>query len=268
MSPGFGMQSSPERQNAERLFLEHREWVDRCVASLCRRYGVAGDEVEDVASWTRVRLIEDDYAALRKFRGESSPRTYLTVVVAALFRDYRAERWGRWRPSAAALRHGRVAVRLETLVHRDGCALAQAGEILRAAGETELSDRQLAELLATLPERVPLRPREVGADPLDLVPGAAAADAGVVAAEAGAERSRAEDALKHALTALPAEDRVILQLQFWKGLSVADVSRALNLPQKPLYRRIERLLARLRGELETAGISREQVRALLDDPVS
>ena len=79
----------------------------------------------------RLRFIENDYAAIRKFRGESSLGTYLTVVVAMLVRDYRVQRWGRWRPSAAARRLGDVAVRLETLVRRNGQAVHEAAETLR-----------------------------------------------------------------------------------------------------------------------------------------
>ncbi|HEV2146432.1 MAG TPA: hypothetical protein VGR37_03360, partial [Longimicrobiaceae bacterium] len=163
----------PDRKDLEALFLENLGWIERVAASICRRHGFGGDDAEDFASWARLRIVEDDYAVLRKFRGESSVTTYLTVVVAMLFRDYRVSRWGRWRPSAAARRHGRLAVRLETLVHRDGYRLEQAGELLRTTGETDLSERELAELLARLPARSPTRPVEVGPDPLASTPAAA-----------------------------------------------------------------------------------------------
>jgi hypothetical protein len=37
-------------------------------------------------------------------------------------------------------------------------------------------------------------------------------------------------------------------------MSIADIARMMRLPQRPLYRRIESLLGRLRAELTAAGI--------------
>lgn len=263
MALGFGAQAKPERREGEALFLQNLGWIERVSASLCRRYGITGEDAEDFASWAKLRLIENDYASLRKFRGESAITTYLTVVVASLFRDYRVERWGRWRPSAAAQRRGTLAVRLETLVHRDGYRLEQAAEILRTSGATDLPDRELAVLLAELPPRTPLRPVEVGPEPLESTSAGVTADEFVTRDEEERERRAASEALSRTLEHLPTEDRLILRLRFWEDMSVADVARALALPQKPLYRRLEQVLAQLRRELEAAGISRERIRELL-----
>ncbi len=265
MSSGVDAGAAPERQEAEALFLANLEWVERSVASLCRRYGLGGDEADDVASWTRLKLIENDYAAIRKFRGESSIRTYLVVVVSSLFRDYRVGNWGRWRPSAAALRGGRLAVRLETLVYRDGCSLEHAAHVLRTSGETELGDRELAALLAGLPARSPVRPVSAGVEPLESVAAPTSAEERVVAAESARERDDVYGALLRVLARLPAEDRLILRMQYWQGSSVADIARVLQLPQKPLYRRLERLLALLRENLEKEGVRPDRLGPLLDE---
>ena len=265
MPPGGDTEEVPERQKAEALLLANLDWVRRSALSLCRRYGLSGDEAEEVCSWINLKLVEDDYAPLRKFRGDSSVRTYLVVVVAALFRDYRASNWGRWRPSAAALRAGPLAVRLETLVYRDGCTLDQAARTLRASGETDLPDRGLAALLAQLPVRGPLRPYEAGDAPLEGVAADSSAEERVSAGEQERQRQAVLAALERVLQRLPSEDRLILRLQFWKGLSVADVARTLTLPQKPLYRRIERILAQLRRDLPAEGVQPEQLRDFLGE---
>jgi RNA polymerase sigma factor (sigma-70 family) len=265
---GDSREEVPERQQAEALFLANLEWIERSAASLCRRYGL-GDDAEDVCSWVKLKLIEDDYAPLRKFRGDSSIRTYLVVVVASLFRDYRAGHWGRWRPSAAALRAGPLAVRLETLVYRDGCTLDQAARTLRESPQPELqvakelTDGELARMLAELPVRGPLRPYEAGEGPLEALPAASFADERVAAEEAQRTRTTVFGALEQAMAHLPDEDQAIIRLVYWKGLSVADVSRALGLPQKPLYRRIERILGQLRRELPGEGVQPEQLRDFL-----
>ena len=52
-------------------------------------------------------------------------------------------------------------------------------------------------------------------------------------------------------------------MHFAEGYTLADVARALRLEQKPLYRRVERLRARLRALLESAGLGGDDVRGLL-----
>jgi RNA polymerase sigma factor for flagellar operon FliA len=78
-----------------------------------------------------------------------------------------------------------------------------------------------------------------------------------------AESDEQGRAVERALHQLPAEDQVMLRLRFWEGLSVADVARGLGVPQKPLYRRIERVLGQMRNLLEQSGLSAENVRAAL-----
>lgn len=251
-----------DHQELEGLFLQNLERVERVAAALCRRHALSSDEADDFTSWIKLRLVEDDYAAFRKFRGESSLATYLTVVVGKLFRDYRVSQWGRWRPSAEARRRGPLAMRLETLVHRDGYTLGQAAQVLRASGATDLSDRELAVLLDGLPTRAPQR-RTVGAEALEEIPAAASAEDLVLSREAEEQRSAAHQALQRAMERLPSEDRLILHMQYFEGLTVADIARGLRLPQKPLYRRIPRALNRLRKDLEAAGVTRDRVRGIM-----
>lgn len=250
----------------EATFLQHLGLIDRIAAALARRQGLSGDEAADLASWIKLKLVENDYAAFRKFRGESCINTYLTVVVAMLARDYRVHRFGRWRPSAAARRKGNLAVRLEALIHRQGYHLRQAAELLRTSGETQLSDRELAGLLAQLPSREPLRPVEVGAEPLATVAAAGSADLEVETEIREREQNHARAAIERCLSELPTEDRLILRMHFWQGMSVADIARGLQLEQKPLYRRLDRLLASLRERLTQAGVTREHIGELIGDP--
>jgi RNA polymerase sigma factor (sigma-70 family) len=242
---------------AEALFLEHLSALERIIAIVCARQGLTGADAEDFASTARMHLIEDDYAVLRKFGGRSSVTTFLSVVVANLARDYRVRRHGRWRTSAAARRLGPVAERLERLVYRDRMGLHEAFAVVRSEGATG-SDRELAELFHRIPPRLPMRPEEAGEEPLSFVPSAERADAAVAADEERREREEIQVALARALDALPAEDRLILRMRFWDDMSVADIARGLDLPQKPLYRRIDRGLLRLKERLLGAGVAPER----------
>jgi hypothetical protein len=95
----------------ERMFLAALPIMERIVAVQVQRHALSASDAEDFASWARARIIGDDYAVLRSFGGRSSLKTYLTAVFINLFRDYRNEAWGRWRPSAAATRLGPVSIR-------------------------------------------------------------------------------------------------------------------------------------------------------------
>ena len=239
----------------EAVFVENLALIDRIAAALARRNGLAGDDAADFVSWVKLRMVEDEYAVFKKFRGESAVATYLTVVIAMLARDYRVQRFGRWRPSAAARRIGLVGVRLESLVRRQGYRFDQAVELLRTSGETQLSDRELGALLAQCPLRTPLRPVEVGAESLAGLPASVDADMLVVTDETELQRRRTWDALATAIRGYSTEDRLVLRMRFWDELSVADIARALSLDQKSLYRRIDRLLADLRRQLLATGIT-------------
>jgi RNA polymerase sigma factor (sigma-70 family) len=256
-----------ERHTCEATLLAHLDWLRQAMAAVCRRHAMEHADTEDFVSWATLRLVEHDYAILRQFRGECAVRTYLVVVVAMLHREYRTRSWGRWRPSAAARRAGAVALRLEALVHRDGHTLREAALLLRTAGETDLSTRELAALLATLPRRTRGRLIELVDAVATEIPDAragASAEACVLVEQLRRERNAFEAALDAAMATLPSEEQVLVRMRFWDGMTVADIARARGLPQKPLYRRLERALATLRRSLERSGLSWHEVRALLD----
>ncbi|HEX8358924.1 MAG TPA: sigma-70 family RNA polymerase sigma factor [Longimicrobium sp.] len=254
-----------DRADAEAIFLKHLEWINRAASKACSKYGVHGPDADDFTARVRMKLVEDDYVVIRRFVGNSEIKTYLLAVVRHLLADLVREQRGRWRVSAAAERLGPPAPELERLVYHDRYTVPQAGEKLRTAGRTALSDTALARMLAELPERTPMRPEvqepEKGVDP----PGDSRADERVMEAEAGTRRAEMLAVLETVIGELDEEDRLIVQMHFARGETVATVARALRLEQKPLYRRVERLRSRLRGLLESAGLRPEDVRGLLHE---
>lgn len=253
-----------DRETAEALFLQHLAWINKVASIGCSNQGVSGPDAEDFIARVRMKLVEDDYAVVRRFRGESELTTYLAAVVARHLVNFVREQRGRWRPSAAAERLGAAAVDLERLVRRDGYTLQHAGEKLRTEGRTTLSDAQLARLLAQLPERAP-RPA-AGGEPdtrLEDAPGDSRADDRVLESEADRRRAEMMSVLGTAMEQLEPEEQLIMQLHFAEGRTLADVARALRLDQKPLYRRVDRLRARLRALVESAGLDVDDVRGLL-----
>jgi RNA polymerase sigma factor for flagellar operon FliA len=252
------MDATPETQLVEHLCL-----IERILAAVCRRNGFPSDESEEFAAWAKLRLVEDDYGILRKFEGRSSLATYLTTVIANLFRDYRIHRWGKWRPSAEAIRLGPVAVRYETLVHRDGRSFADALEMLQR--EQEGADRvEIEGLAAKLPQRP--RRRLESDDCLEEMPALDSSDRGAADSELRSTQARVESTLAESLATLAPEARLVLKLRFFDGLSVVEIARMTGQEPRPLYSLIERALRSVRGALVASGLDATQVLDLVGWP--
>lgn len=235
------------------LFTANLPLIERLLAAVCRRNGFPAAEAEEFASWAKLKLIDDDYAVLRKYQGRSTLPTYLTTVIANLFRDYRIHVWGKWRPSAEARHLGAVAVQLESLMVRDGRSMTEAVAHLRTNLKVELPPAEIESLAARLPQRS--RRRFEGDDVLGVLPARETAESGVVDSEMRATERRTEAAIANALGALPAADRLILKLRYAEGMPIVDIAALLGEPPRPLYARIERTLGKLRRALENDGLS-------------
>lgn len=240
------------------LYLSQRDLIERAITAVCRHHHLWGDDADDFAGVVRLHCVEDDYAVLRRFQGRSSLRTYLLAVITHCFQDYRNARWGKWRPSAEARRLGPLAVRLETLVVRDGLTLDEAHETLRTNFRATESRDDIERLAARFPSR---HGRSfVSVEVLDACPSAdGGAEAPLHSQEVGRAAREATVVLARTLSALPPEDQLILRMRFTDDCSIADIGRALHLDQKPLYRRVERLLGELRASLEAQGLGGEAV---------
>jgi hypothetical protein len=52
-------------KSLEALFVENLPVIERAAANLGRRYGMSADDVADLASHIKLRIVEDDYAVFR-----------------------------------------------------------------------------------------------------------------------------------------------------------------------------------------------------------
>ena len=249
------MEQDTRVMDPRQWYVDQLDVINRISSSVCRRNGVHGADAEDFASEVRLKLLQDDYAVLRKYRGASSPTTFLTVVISNQFRDYRVKHWGKWRPSAEAKRRGTVAVLLEAAMYRDGQTFDQACAALENDGRLTVDRAELKRLLADLPPRAARRVDDNAN--VDDVPASESADAEVLERERRERMLAAKAALGRAIDRLPPEDRLIVRLHFYEGFTIADVARAVGIPQKPLYVRMKRLLEALMKDLEAQGIGTE-----------
>jgi RNA polymerase sigma factor (sigma-70 family) len=248
----------------QQLLTENVELIARLVGRACRRVGVAADDISDAASMVKLALLEDDYAILRRFEGRSSLATYLTIVIQRLLADQRERTHGRWRPSAEAHRLGPHAVLIEDLLGRQHRSIDEVMPMVRSV-DPAITRNDVAEIAKRMPQRTP-RPREVPLPTEDMepLPALDRADASTIDRELRGLSEHAGKVLRDAMTAWPADDRMLVRLRFESSLTIADIARLMKVPQRPLYRRLESLLVALRKILLAAGIDPAAAGELLE----
>jgi RNA polymerase sigma factor for flagellar operon FliA len=248
----------------QRLLIDHLDLIAQIVRTVGRRRHLSVAERDDFASFVNLRLVEDDYAILRKFQNRSSLWTYLAAVIERLSLDFCVEKWGRWRPSAMAERLGPIAVVLERLVTRDAHTVDEAIEIVRTHHDAGLTYTQLRTMWDQLPPR--LRATEVGEEAADALSSDDTADARIEDAARRAAVERLQRALHAAFDQIAAQDRVLIALRFDQDLSIVDIAQLTGSSVPTLHRRLDKSVKQLRAALAAAGIDPRDVRNLIGHP--
>jgi len=248
---------------AEKLFLAELKTLERAIRFACLRAGLHDQDAEDFASYVKLKLIDEDYAVIRKYEGRSPFGAFLSIVVQRMLLGYRISQWGKWPVSAQAKHLGEPAIVLEAMLYRDGRALEEIFPALLRRWPT-LTREGIEVLARELPVRI-RRPRAVD---LELARDAVGLESdsvldGAFVADRSALSRRIGEIVRATVSELADEDRAIFRLRFEGGLTVAEISRVLCIERKPLYRRLQRSLFLLRKQLEKAGIEEDVVGDLL-----
>jgi RNA polymerase sigma factor (sigma-70 family) len=241
------------------LLIAHLDFIRARVELIGRRHRLSRETVEELCSDLGVKLLDNDYEVLRRFRGEAKLTTYLAVVVDRFFLDWRTREWGSWRPHPVP--HDGPVAQVERLIGRNGFSRSEALRMVAERhGAGGPSEEQLDDAVPVQSLRA--RPRLVGlteAEESAATSGPSPEDA-LCAREA---HCQIRDRLTSAMASLAARDRLLVKLHFGKGLTVAGIARTLGLRQRELYARIERALDRLRERLVAEGVTWADVREQL-----
>ena len=251
-------------QECRELLMEQLGFVDRTVRSIARRHALPPWEIDDFGSQVKMRMISNDYGVLRSFQGKSLLTTYLTTVIQNLFRDFRIQKWGKWRASAVAKGMGEVGVRFEALLYRDNFSFDEASAILRARSEEEITDEELIDMATRIRPRASRRYESDGV--LSRLRGPERGDQSVVDSERAETLTRLESALRAVLSGLDTEDRLILRLRFSEGFTIRSIAATLDFDRRRIYSRVRRLLCDVRERIEAEGVRCEDVLDVLDWP--
>jgi RNA polymerase sigma factor (sigma-70 family) len=245
----------------QRLLLDHLDLVDQIVRTTGRRRHLSSTEREDFASFVHLRLVEDDYAILRKFQNRSTLWTYLAAVIERMSLDFCAEKWGRWRPSAMAERLGPVAVTLERLVTRDSHTVEEAIEIVRTNHDVGLTYAELRRIWDQLPARV--RTTEVGEEAAATVSSTDTSEITIEDSDRRKSIERLQRTLKTAFDEIAAQDRVLIALRFDQDMSMVEIAKLTGSSVPTLHRRLDKSVKQLRLALTRAGFDPREMAGLI-----
>ena len=250
--------------NYQRLLLDHLDLIDQIVRTVGRRRHLSATEQEDFAGFVHLRMVDDDYAILRKFQNRSTLWTYLAAVIQRMSLDFCVERWGRWRPSAMAERLGPVAVALERLVNRDSHSVDEALEILKTNHDVTLTDVELRNMWKQLPVRV--RHTEVGEEAAQELSSNDTSEDSIDDAGRRKIVARLQSALQDAFAQIAAQDRVLIALRFDQDLSIVEIAKLTGRSVPTLHRRLDRSVKQLRSALSHTGFDSREVANLIGHP--
>ena len=246
--------------SGEKLFAKAQDDIESALRFVAFRRRLGPTDFQELRSFVLLKLVENDYARLRKHQWQGSMAAYLSVVVHRLYLDFQISRWGKWHASAEAKRRGDVAVELERLVYRDGFEMSEAVEYIAMRGSSTSTRDELLELAYSLPVRH--RPRLVAEEQLRSVATNRVSDP-IERRERDALVSRLQKELVLAMSALDGDDRLVLEMRYKDRQTVPEIADTLGLDAKPLYARIRRLLGYVRFRLEKAGLGGENAMALV-----
>jgi len=247
--------------DAEEVFLTNLCLIDKAIGYVCHRNHVNRDEEDEFGSHVKFKLIESNYAIIRKFEGRSAFSTYMTTVIQRMFFQYRVQMWGKWRPSAQARRLGDKGITLERLLTRDGYSYSEAVMSLTTGQPPVFTAEEIESIYVRLPIR---QPRPVLVAAMENTDNGPSVEPALFSGERAVIARHTAKTIDAAIATMEPEDQLILRMRFWNGKKIPDIAQALRLDDKKLYKRITKLLAQLKLTLEGAGVEAADALDLLD----
>lgn len=249
--------------DAEQVLLAHFDFIKATTASICRRYSIFGDDADDVFGEVELRLIRDEYAAIKKCKNWDNPKPFLRVLIGHLALDWMVSQWGgKWRPTAKAKRMGPAAVLLERLILRDGMSRDEAVLTVINTDELTESREELMDMLAKL--RLLPRSTTVRIDDQIDVPSMPEPGDSLVTDEGLSRLEQIFDATRDEVERLGATDKIIIKMKYFDGFTGKQIAETLGETEQWVFRRIYKVMDKIRARLEARGIEWSEVCELFD----
>ena len=249
--------------------------VDECsdlILGVIARYTRDVDARMDAYLYVLEELKADDFRRLRHYgrgRGSAVPcsfTTWLKLVVRNLYFDWFRHEHGRKSLPKEIQKLGPVEQRAFKLVYWEGYSAHEAYEVMRSQADRLRYD-DFIQKLARVEERMSAinrakirRDLERARGPLSLdaeedgPPLEARVEARVPTPEDDAALGERRRALWDLVTGLAPEERLLVRLRFFEGLSAKQIAAKIGVKEPmQIYRRIERVCLELRRRAKASG---------------
>jgi RNA polymerase sigma factor (sigma-70 family) len=247
------------------------------IRSICRRsFDRNIDLANDCFLYVWEKLHENGSRRIRAFRGGSSFRTFLYSVTNKLVIDFRRTRFGYKVLPRYYWEFDEINRYIFKLFFYQNLTSEWVENSIRA--EFKISQGEAERRVNEVERRIResrLQMERMGGMPLVLlgegVDTVSAADRrenpeeDMITAEVERKRERILKELKEEIQGFKDEDVLVLQLYFEHGLTAKEVAGAVpGVSQKNVYKRIERMIRRLRARLQEKGISQEDINDIFE----
>lgn len=289
---GHGSLSSTpaDLEECRKLLFENLKFIEeRCYKAYGLWAGNHADEDISGANKADSLLVEvmehlsaGDFRVLREYKGRSSLRRYLEVVICNKVIDLYRSKEGRGRAADEARKMGEVGVRLYELVHQKGLPVEEAHIILKAENGFTGDLKTLEEMADRIGSKRVAAHREVLAGSHSLYDSEDEGgrrgsylrvlkdDCGQITVPDDApgpeaaflndeKEARKAAALKEVVRSLTPEERLMVKLRYVDGKDIRQISRAIGCTEKNTYRKLDSMLKRCRGMLFKKGLKTEDL---------
>ncbi|MAF20944.1 MAG: hypothetical protein CMI55_04765 [Parcubacteria group bacterium] len=256
-------------EEAKALLESNLNITNEVVRKFCYRHSITGDDADECNSYVYEKLLENGCRKIREFKGGSSYKTYITVVISRILID-RMRSGRRWRPSQKAMDMGEDAVILEELVYRKNYSFEQAYSTLTTNHGASISRDRAYEMVTLLQRRHvrSKRPRVVElmdnvSDERDIAP-----DRAAVMKEISEKKGRLENVMENIRESLSDEDRLLLRMRFEGNVKISKIARVLKRERNYVDKKLKTIFVIFREELLSRDISIGDLKDIITSGIS
>ncbi|MBM4055219.1 MAG: sigma-70 family RNA polymerase sigma factor [Planctomycetes bacterium] len=251
-------------EDARNLFESNIDLTQKIVRKYCYKHNLTDDAADEYCSHVYEKLIENDFKKIREFKGKSSYKTYLTVVISRILID-KIRSGGRWTSSQKALKLGKNAIMLEELIFRNNYSFDQAYNTLTTIHNASISREKAYEIVTELQ-----RKRVLGVRPKETELAENISDEKVSSPDSAAEneeilnkKNLLNNLLKEINMSLSNEERLLLKMSFEDGIKVSAIARALKKERSYIDSKIGSILQKFKKEIVSKGMDTNDIKDII-----
>lgn len=251
-------------EEARNLFVSNIGITEKIVRKYCYKHNLTEDMADEYCSHVYEKLIENDYKKIREFKGKSSYKTYLTVVITRILID-KIRSGGRWTPSQKALKMGKTAMMLEELVFRNNYSFDQAYNTLITTHNNSISREKAYEIVTELQRKrvISARPKET--ELVDNISDEKVSfpDNEVENKETLNKKTLLNNIIQEIRMALSNEERLLLKMHFEDGIKVSVIARVLKKERRYIDSKMSSILHKFKQDILSRDIDLNDIKDII-----